>query len=340
MSGTVTMRRALPVPATLAVAVAAAVTVVLVLGGGATVARAGPPAGPPGGQPAAPAAETLVVVDLRPSVEAALRATLAPWGVRIVDVAAPPSGDPRAVAAEHGAAYVAWRRGDELVLYDVALATERRRRVKPTPDDADAAAVALFVKTWMGLGPSGSDDCAGRCADGSPRGWLIEVASGARLSIAGEDNVGFRYALAAGHGDGLLEAGLRLDLGGSADGAARAPDGTWQLVSVAAWGRVAVDASRSIAIVPGVGAGLVHLAFSAPRKMPMGPAMQTDSASASAFAVEATVDVRWHRGRLAVGGRLGATYLPSAHTLKVRNMSYAVDAHVEPWLLATVSVGL
>ena len=72
-----------------------------------------------GARPAA--AETVILVDVPPSVEAALRTTLAPWKVAVIVVApAPVRYAPEKLAADRGAAYVAWRRGDELVLYDAA----------------------------------------------------------------------------------------------------------------------------------------------------------------------------------------------------------------------------
>src|SRR5262245_3760515 len=120
--------------------------------------------------PAPARADTLVLVLVPPPVEAALRVSLAPWGVAIVVVVqAPATYDPAALAAERDAAYIAWRRGDELVLYDAALASEERRPLAAEPDDAEAAAVALSIKTWMGLGPP-----PGGARRPPPPRWLIE----------------------------------------------------------------------------------------------------------------------------------------------------------------------
>lgn len=291
-----------------------------------------------GARPAA--AETLAVVDVPAPVEAALRTTLRPWKVDVVVVAPPATYDPAAVAAEHGAAYVAWRRGDHLVLYDAALAAEERRSLPRDLDDAEATAVALSVKTWMGLGPLPSDDGCGP-ADCLPRPrpppWLIEVATGIRLDAADRGGVSFRYGLGVGHRRGRYEVGLRVDLGVHTDGMGFGQSGSWSVVGASAWGRVVVQLRSRLELLPGIGIGLVHTTFVAVKT---GAGTHDEQDSATALGLDGSVGVRWRRGPFAVGARLGLTMIPSTQMLKARSQDEPVDPHVEPWALATAALAL
>lgn len=285
-------------------------------------------------------ADTLALVDVPGPIEAALRTSLAPWGVAIVVVdPVPATYAPGPLAAERGAAFVAWRRGGELVLYDAALAAEERRPLPAEPDDAGAAAMALSIKTWMGLGPPPGDE-PGCGPHGCPRPppvhhWLVEVASGVRGDGSHQGGAGFRYGLAAGHRRGRFEAGLRLDLGMDTDGTGFGQHGTWSELIVGAWARVGWHVRPGLTVLPGVGIGLVQTGFTAPRT---GPGAPGDDASASALALDGEVGARWQRGHLGVAGRVGVTLVPHSQLLHSRSLDELLDAHLEPWLLATVSV--
>src|SRR5688500_5005586 len=86
-----------------------------------------------------------------PELDAAVRTSLAPWRVKIivVDLA---SGTPAELALAQGAGFVVWADDGELVLWDAGAGTGERRDIPETLDDANAAALALSIKTWMHLG--------------------------------------------------------------------------------------------------------------------------------------------------------------------------------------------
>lgn len=292
--------------------------------------------------PGAAAAETLVLVDVPARVESAVRSSLAPWGIAVVVVAeAPTVYEPGALAAERGAAYVVWRDGGALRLYDAALAAEERRPLTHEPDDAEAAAVALSIKAWMGLGPPpggelvcGLADCP-RPPARAPR-WLVEIATGVRGGLGGE-HVGFRYGVAAGLRRGRLEAGVRLDLGMDSDGRGFEGTGVWSVTTMGAWVRAAWRVTPSVAVVPGVGVGLVRTGFQSLRT---GPGAHDDADSSTALGLDAEIGARWQRGRVTAGGRLGITAVPSTQVLESRSLEEVVEAHVQPWLAVTLAIAL
>ena len=285
-------------------------------------------------------AETLIVVEVPTSVEAALRTTLRPWKVEVVVVAPPPTYDPAALAVAQGAAYVAWRRGDQLVLYDAVLAAEERRPLPRELDDANATAVALSVKTWMGLGPlPGDDGCGpGDCTRSArPRPWVVEVATGIRFDTADRGGVSFRYGLGVGHRRGRYELGLRVDLGADTDGRGFGQSGSWSVMGAGAWARVVIPVGPALELLPGLGLGLVHTAFVTVKT---GPGSHDDQDSATAPGLDGSVGVRWRRGSFAVGARLGLTLVPSTQMLRARSLDEPVSPHVEPWALATAALAL
>ncbi len=287
-------------------------------------------------------ADTLVLVEVPGPIEAALRTSLTPWGVEIVVVAAPATYAPGALAAERGASFVAWRRGRALVLYDAALATEERRLLPPQLDDAGAAAVALSIKTWMALGPLPGTDpacglrgCARPPAPPRPHHWMVEAAAGVRGDTSDQGGAGARYGLAAGHRRGRIEAGLRVELGVDRDGVGFDQRGMWSELSVGAWARAGWRVRPGLTLLPGLGLGLVKTGFTAPRT---GPGMPGADASATTLALDAELGGRWQRGPVGVAVRVGATLVPRDQLLRSRSTEEVIDAHVEPWTLATVSV--
>lgn len=288
-------------------------------------------------------AETLVLVEVPARLEAALRTSLAPWGVEIVVVTpAPEPYDPDALVAAHDASFVVWRRGAELALYDAAAASEERRPLPHDLDDAEAAAAALSIKTWMGLGapPGGVPVCGLHdCPPAAPpaRRWLVEAMLGARGNVADTGSVGLRYGLGAGAREGRFEAGLRLELGGDLDGTAFRATGDWSELAAGGWVRAAFRVAPAITVLPGLGVGLVHTSFHAPRTA---AGVRAEDGAATGFALDASVGARWQHGRVAAGAWAGMSVVPGDQVLTSRNLEAVVDAHVEPTFLATVSVGL
>src|SRR5689334_12863741 len=98
------------------------------------------------------AADTIVLVAPPPLLADAVRASLAPWRIDVV-VVDRSAGAPEALAAAQRAGFVAWRDGHELVFWDTVRAQRERRPLPDRLDEADAAALALSIKTWMRLGP-------------------------------------------------------------------------------------------------------------------------------------------------------------------------------------------
>lgn len=281
-------------------------------------------------------ADTLVLVDVPAPLEAALRTSLAPWRVELVVVEPPATYAPGALAAERGVEFVAWRRGRELVLYDAALAVEERRPLPAETDDAGAAALALSIKTWMGLGPPPDTDPPPP-APPPVRRWLVEVAAGLRANGSDQGGAGVGFDLAAGHRRGRFEAGLRLELDMDRAGTGFGQPGTWSERRAGAWARAGWQVRPRLSVLPGLGIGLVETGFTAPRS---GPGLPGDSATVHALALDGEVGLRWQRGRVGIVGRLGATVVPQGQVLRSRALEEVVAAHVEPWLRAVVSVDL
>ena len=120
------------------------------------------------------------------------------------------------------------------------------------------------------------------------------------------------------------------------DGAAFEQSGAWSVTGVAGWGRVRLRAARALELLPGVGVGVASTRFRSPRAMPGGHAIDSSS---TALALDAELGARWTAGRFGAGLRAGLTVIPATQTLSDRNRAVTVEAHVEPWLLATASAG-
>lgn len=284
------------------------------------------------------AADTLVLVDVPPTLERALRTSLAPWGIELVISPAEARYAPAEAAAAHQAGFVVWRRGRSLHLYDAALASDEERPLPAADDDAGAAALALSIKTWMGLGPPPGGACGlDDCPRPPPHRWLVELATGLRVAPADLGGAGWRYGLAAGHRRGRLEGGVRVELGPSSAGTAFERDGTWSTLLAGAWLRAELAVAPHLSVLPGVGVGYLHAGFHADR---LGPGEQAiDTADGTAY-VDAEVGGRWQRGRVAVGARLGLTMAAGTLGFQSKQLEQSVGAHPEPWLLVTASVAL
>ncbi len=280
-------------------------------------------------------AETLVLVEVPPPITDAVRASLAPWQVELVIVpSAPAVYEPRSLALAHQAGFVVWRQGDELILYDAALASEERRPLPP-PGEAGAVAMALSIKAWMGLGAAVAAGCEPRCP--VERGWTGEVALGVRGAPAEQGGASLRYGLAGGYRYRRYELGGRLELGLDRTGTAFGATGAWTRLAAGVWGRRGWPLGRRLTLAPGVGLGLVRIGFVAPRT---GPGTQAVDVGGSTVAVDVELGLRWRRGPLVAGLRVGLTMVPSAMTLKDRSVELRLAGHLEPWALAGVGLYL
>src|SRR5262249_18490987 len=97
-------------------------------------------------------AQTVVLVAPPPALEQAVRTSLAPWRIN-VEVVASNHDAVQALAAAQEAGYVAWCEDGDLIFWDTAHGTRERRAMAGDLGEADAAALALSIKTWMRLGP-------------------------------------------------------------------------------------------------------------------------------------------------------------------------------------------
>jgi hypothetical protein len=281
----------------------------------------------------AAAAETVVLVEVPPPIIDAVRSSLAPWQVELVIVPeAPAAYEPRPLALEHQAGFVVWRRGDELILYDAALVSEERRPL-PEPGEPGAVAMALSIKAWMGLGTTAG--CEPRCP--VERGWTGEVGLGARGAPAEQGGVSLRFGLAAGYRYRRFEVGGRLEFGLDRAGTALGASGAWTRFAAGGWARYGWPVGRRFTVAPGAGLGLVRVGFVAPRT---GPGTQGVDVGASAVAVDVDLGLRWRRGPLVAGLRIGLTMVPGDVTLRDRGAEVLLAGHLEPWAVAGVGLHL
>lgn len=99
-----------------------------------------------------PRDRTLVLVAPPPVLVDAVRTSLAPWQIRVV-VIDQAASTPEEIATVNRAGFVAIGGGGELHLYDHDAPVAQRRPMAADLGEADAAALALTIKTWMRLGP-------------------------------------------------------------------------------------------------------------------------------------------------------------------------------------------
>ena len=308
-------------------------------------------------------AETLVMVSPPPELDAAVRASLAPWRVKIivVDLA---SGTPAELALATSAGFVVWRDDSELVLWDAGAGVGERRDIPTDLDDANAAALALSIKTWMHLGapPTDStgdppDDHVDEPPPPPPPGggggdvhdvvpiapaprlppplFRVEAATGARGNITDEGRAAVRASVGVVARTGPLDLAVGLELGPSirtSDAIASGDLSTFQLTAHARWG---VPVTRSLTVAPGAGFVLVRSSFSGVDDM-----ARTFEATATVPALDAAGLIEWRRSRLVISGEIGATYVLVSQELQDRNMRLITPAHIEPRGLVRVGIVL
>jgi hypothetical protein len=309
-------------------------------------------------------AETLVMVSPPPELDAAVRTSLAPWRVKIivVDLA---SGTPAELALAQGAGFVVWRDDGELVLWDAQAGVGERRDIPTDLDDANAAALALSIKTWMHLGapppPGGGDGATddgptddGTTHDGSggtkdvhdtvpvppatpiaPPRLRVEAAGGTRANMTDEGRAVFRVAIGAVARTGPIDLALGFELGPSLSTTGDVANGDLSTIEASAHARYGVPMTRSLTLTPSAGVVLVRSAFSGTDDM-----NRSFAASDLAPALDAAGLLEWRWSRFVVSGEVGVTYVVTSQELQDRNMRMVTPAHIEPRGLVRVGLVL
>jgi hypothetical protein len=305
------------------------------------------------------AAETLVMVSPPPELDAAVRTSLAPWRVKII-VVEMASGSPAELALAQGAGFVVWADDDELVLWDAGAGVGERRDIPPDLDDANAAALALSIKTWMHLGappvetdeieppPPPPDVGDGEIRDvvpirpppapTAPPLFRVEAATGIRGNMTDAGRASTRAMLGVVGRAGRVDLALGFELGSSTSTSDAVATGDLATVELSAHARWPLPLLPTLTVSPAVGAALVRGSFSGVDTMD-----RTLSASDLAPALDAAGIVEWRPGwfdRLVIGAEAGASYVLVSQNFQDRNMRLVTPAHIEPRGLLRVGVVL
>lgn len=283
-----------------------------------------------------------------PTLDAAVRTSLAPWRVKIivVDLA---SGTPAELALAQGAGFVVWADDGELVLWDAGAGTGERRDIPVELDDANAAALALSIKTWMHLGAPPPPLDEGRVEGPAPEEpplvapapplpaprFRIEAAAGTRGNLDDDGNASLRASFAAIARTGPIDLVLGVEAGPTRTGGDDVATGDLSTFVVSGHARWGVPLTRSLAIAPMAGLVVARTTFSGTDDM-----ARTFDASATAPGLDAGGLVEWRRGRLVVAAELAATYVLVSQELQDRNMRLVTPAHIEPRGLVRVGLVL
>jgi hypothetical protein len=288
-------------------------------------------------------AETLVMVSPPPRLDAAVRTSLAPWRVKII-VVEMASGTPADLALAQGAGFVVWADDGELVLWDADAGAGERRDIPVELDDANAAALALSIKTWMHLGVPPGDAVDVDSVEPAPTPSespippprvRAEAATGVRGNMAADGGASLRAAFGAVARTGPIEIALDFELGSAADASSGAVFGEMSIVEVSVHARWPLPVARSLTLSPTAGVVFGRSSFSGrdDRDRPY------DAAGTSA-GVDAGAMLAWRWSRLVVAGELGATYVLVSQELQDRDMRLATPAHIEPRGLVRVGLVL
>lgn len=292
---------------------------------------------------------TLVLVAPPAVLLDAVETSLAPWRIRIVVVptAAAPAEQ---IAASHHAGFVAIGVGGELHLYDRTRGEQHR----PMPADlgeADAAALALTIKTWMRLGPapvaveepevaaaptdSGEGVPAAALetplpAPTSGRTWQLGAGAtvGVRGNQAGLGALDARVAIAAELTTRPVDLAVGLEVGAAVDvveGDQRAR-GRELVAFVHAARRIAL--LRALTLRPIAGVAAVRVDLDGTMRMSGQPfAMQ-----AWTVGLDAAVELGWRSGPVRAQVVAGITSVPMEREVHDRGVTFVLPAHVEPWV--------
>jgi hypothetical protein len=311
--------------------------------------------------------ETLVMVSPPAELDSAVRASLAPWRVKIivVDMA---SGTPAELALTQGAGFVVWRDDDELVLWNAGGGIGERRGIPPELDDASAAALALSIKTWMNLGappppeppidggdigdtvepmehtggeppgPTGEpgriDGLPGPRAPLPPPRLRVDAATGVRSNAGDHGRTDMRLGVAAAARVWRIDAGFAFELGPShpAQGIGGAGDLSMMAFGVSA--RYPLVLAPSLVAAPGVGVVMERSQFRGVDTM-----SRAFSDAGMNVGFDAGGVIEWRRGPFLLGLEIGGTVLPSGD-LQDRNVKLHTPAHLQARGLARLGLVL
>lgn len=295
-----------------------------------------------------------------PELDAAVRASLAPWRVKIIVISLA-SGTPAELALAQRAGFVVWADDSELVLWDASAGVGERRDIPSELDDANAAALALSIKTWMHLGapprpgeePTDPVDDTppppGRGGEGAelrdtvltpseplpPALLRVEAASGARGNIADRGRAGMRLAVAGVARIGPVDVALGGEIGPARSLTEGEVVGELSTLDVTAHGRWGVAVGPALTLAPSAGVVLIRTSFSGVDAMD-----RTYDAAGTTYGLDAAGLLEWRRSWLVVSAELGATYVLVSQELQSRNMRLNTPAHIEPRGLVRVGVVL
>lgn len=278
---------------------------------------------------------TLVLVAPPAVLLDAVETSLAPWQIRIVVI---PAADapPTAIADAHQAGFVAIGAGGVLHLYDRA-AGDQARPMPADLDEADAAALALTIKTWMRLGPAPTADGAPAPIEVArpiappppPRAWQLaaSAALGVRANQGGLDAMQARVVLTAGVATRPVEvlAGVDLGPGDQVRTGMQPADWTQQAFFVRAARRFPlVD---GLALRPVAGLSALRVAIDG-HQFASG---QSFAMSTWNLGLDGAVELGWQSGHIGAHVVAGITAVPTSQRLHDRSVNFELPAHLEPW---------
>lgn len=280
---------------------------------------------------------TLVLVAPPAVLLDAVKTSLAPWQIRVVVIDAA-EAPPAEIASSNQAGFVAIGAGGVLHLYDRDAATEQRRPMPADLGEAEAAALALMIKTWMRLEPVagppiepvGPEVIERELPAPTPaRAWQIgaSAAVGVRANQGGLGELQARLILAAGLATRQVEVAIGVELGPSLAVMDDAQPGEWrqQVGFARASHTFALPQALSLRAIAGVALGRATI-----------DGQQVASSQSFAmttwnFGVDGAVELGWRSGRLVTQVVVGITGVPIPRRLHDRSVKFDLPAHIEPW---------
>jgi len=278
---------------------------------------------------------TLVLVAPPAVLVDAVRTSLAPWRIRVivVDAATRP---PRAIAEDHQAGFVAIGDDGVLRLYGPTGTEEQQRRMPVGLGAADAAALALTIKTWMRLdavpAASGGGVTRRRPAPvpAASRWQLaVQAAVGLRHNQGGLDRLHARVMVAAGLHRARVAVVVGVDLGPGVD--VDEPDQPARWTERIGFARASyrLGSSRRLALRPTLGLSLIDGSIAGVRR----GNGERFAMSATRLGLDGALQLGWRSGPWGLHVVAGATAVSSSVVLRDRRTQYELPAHVEPWAM-------